>query len=134
MISHKRDRREYRPDHGRQPRGKLVPPAGADVGVLRRDNPPAPVDLAHNARADALPRRLAKVVVQDFAIDPEARVQDCDVGREKVHMHLRRLARARSITIKRFEGRLIDEHNVRISRSSDCRHRYLRTRPPRLMA
>src|SRR5688572_16021999 len=71
-----------------------MPPAGADVGVLRRDNPPAPVD-PHNARPDALPRRLAKVVVQDFAIDPETRVQDCDVGREKVHMHLRRLARAR---------------------------------------
>ena len=71
-----------------------MPPARADVGVLRRDDPPPAVDLVHHARAHALARRLAERIVQDFAFDPEARMQDRDIGREKSHVHLRRPARA----------------------------------------
>src|SRR5207249_4551052 len=72
----------------------LMPPAGADIRVLRRDDPPPAVDLVHHARADALARGLAERVVQDFAVDPEARMQDRDIGRDKAHVHLRRPVRA----------------------------------------
>ena len=71
-----------------------MPPARADVGVLRRYDPPPAVDLVHHACAHALARRLAERVVQDFAFDPEARMQDRDIRREKAHVHLRRPARA----------------------------------------
>ena len=74
-----------------------MPPAGADVGVLRRNDPPAAADLVQHAQAHALARRLAERVVQDFSFDPEARMQDRDIGREKAYVHLRRPARARPV-------------------------------------
>src|SRR5262249_14268140 len=54
----------------------LMPAAMADIGVLRRDDAPAPVDLAQHARADALAIRLAVLVMHDLAGDPKARMHD----------------------------------------------------------
>src|ERR1700694_5022753 len=71
-----------------------MPAALADIGVLRRDDPPAPVDPAQHARADALAIRLAVLVMHDLAGDPKARMHDCDVGCEKMNVHLRRPPRA----------------------------------------
>ena len=59
-----------------------MPPAVADVGVLRRDDAPAAIHLAHDAGADAFARRHAVLVVQHFAVDPEAGMQDRDIGVE----------------------------------------------------
>src|SRR3954453_17681447 len=57
-----------------------MPAALADIGVLRRDDVPAAVDLAQHASADALAVLLARCILHHLALDPEPRVQDCDVG------------------------------------------------------
>src|SRR5690242_11922441 len=72
-----------------------MPSAGAHVGVLRRDDAPAVVDLAHHAGADALAILLAERVVLYLALDPEPGVQDRDVGRKEAHLHLGRAPGAR---------------------------------------
>jgi hypothetical protein len=78
-------------------RSQLMPAAVADVGVLRRNDVPTAVDLAQHASADALAVLLAQCIVHHLALDPEPRVQDCDVGRDECHLDLGRAPRARPV-------------------------------------
>src|SRR5262249_60158679 len=63
----------------------------AQMRVLHCDSPAPPVALAHGAGTDAGPFGLL-----DVAVNVEARMHDGDIRPEKAHMHLRRLAGARS--------------------------------------
>src|SRR5262245_4279114 len=70
---------------------RLVPPAGAYVGVLHCDGPPPPINLPHHSGTDT-----GTLALVNIAVDVEARMHHRDVRRQKAHMHLRRLAGARS--------------------------------------
>ena len=78
-------------------RSRLMPAAVPDIGVLRRDDVPSAVDLAQHASADALAVLLAQCIVHHLALDPEPRVQDCDVGGDERHFDLGRATRARPV-------------------------------------
>jgi hypothetical protein len=71
-----------------------MPAAVPDIGVLRRHDVPAAVDLAPHASADALAVLLAQCIVHHLALDPEPRSQDCDVGGDERHFDLGRASRA----------------------------------------
>src|SRR5262249_51441940 len=83
---------------------RLVPAARAWVGVLHGDGPPPPIKLAHHAGPDA-----GALALVDIAVDVEPRMHHRHVRREKAHVHLRRLAGARS---KRPVGGVQAPHQV----------------------
>src|SRR5262245_20716319 len=83
---------------------RLVPAARAQVGVLHGDGPPPPIKLAHHAGPDA-----GALALVDIAVDVEPRMHHRHVRREKAHVHLRRLAGARS---KRPVGAVQAPHQV----------------------
>src|ERR1700704_2526712 len=79
-------------------------PARAQVGVLHCDSPPPPIQLAHHAGTDA-----GALALLNVAVYVEPRMYYRRVRREKAHMHLRRLAGARS---KRPFGAVQAPHQV----------------------
>src|ERR1700704_6685199 len=79
-------------------------PARAQVGVLHCDSPPPPIQLAHHAGTDA-----GALALLNVAVYVEPRMYYRRVRREKAHMHLRRLAGARS---KRSVGSVQAPHQV----------------------
>src|SRR5262249_4953170 len=69
----------------------LVPPAGSQVRVLHCDSPPPPINFAHHAGTDT-----GTLALVNIAVDAEPRMRHRHVRPEEAHMHLRRLAGARS--------------------------------------
>src|SRR5262245_35592672 len=80
-----------RPIEALPSRLRSMPAARAYVSVVHRDSPPLPIELAHDADADA-----GAFAVVGIARYVKAGVHHRDVGREKAHMHLRRLAGTRT--------------------------------------
>src|SRR5215475_13331915 len=83
---------------------RLVPPAGAYVGVLHCDGPPPPINLPHHSGTDT-----GALALVNIAVDVEARMHHRDVRRQKAYMHPRRLAVARS---KRPVGTVQAPHQI----------------------